>query len=67
MSVHRFLAWIRAKLRSSTESQLTEGVIISARLKELRDVTKFNPSETSQTQIESEDDQDKRSHDKFGT
>jgi hypothetical protein len=67
MSLHRFLAWIRAKHLSSIEPQLTEGFIISTRLKELRDVTKFNPSETVPTQIEREDDQDKRNHDKFGT
>ena len=67
MLVHRFLAWLRAKRRSSSEPQLSEGVIISTRLKELRDVTKFNPSETGQTQIEGEDDQDKKNHDKFGT
>ena len=67
MLVHRFLAWLRAKRRSSSEPQLMEGVIISTRLRELRDVPKCNPSETGSTQIESEDNQDKRNHDKFGT
>lgn len=67
MSVYRFLAWIRAKRAGSTQPELEEGVIISTRLRELRDVTKCNPSETGSTQIESEDDRDKRNHDKFGT
>jgi hypothetical protein len=67
MLLQRFLAWIRAKHRSSTEPQLTEGIIISTRLRELRDVTKSNPSETGSTQIERDDDHDTRSHDKFGT
>jgi hypothetical protein len=67
MLVHRFLAWLRAKRRGSSEPQLTEGVIISTRLRELRDVTQCNPSETGSTQSESENDQDKRNHDKFGT
>jgi hypothetical protein len=67
MLVHRFLAWLRAKRRSSSEPQLTEGVIITARLRELRDVTKCNPSETDPTQAQNEDDQDKKNRDKFGT
>jgi hypothetical protein len=41
--------------------------MITARLRELRDVTKCNPSETDPTQAQNEDDQDKKNRDKFGT
>jgi hypothetical protein len=68
MSVHRFLAWIRAKRRSVTQPQLSEGVIITTRLRELRDVTKCNSSETGPTQAQNnEGDQDKKKSEKFGT
>jgi len=67
MSVHRFLEWIRAKRPSSSEPQSKEGVMITTRLRELRDVTKCNPSEKDPTQAQNEDDQDKKNRDKFGT
>jgi len=66
MSLHQFLAWIRAKRRSSTLIQ-EEGVIISTRLKELGNLAKCDPNEKGSTQTQSEDDQDKKNRDKFGT
>jgi hypothetical protein len=75
MSVHRFLAWISAKLRSSAHPDLSEGVMISTRLRELRDVPKSNPTEMGPTQTQNivpkqtqnEDDQGRKNRDKFGT
>jgi hypothetical protein len=75
MSVHRFIAWIRARLRSSAHPDLSEGMIISTRLRELRDVPKSTPTEmgptqtqnTVPTQMQNEDHQGRRNRDKFGT
>jgi len=67
MSLHQFLAWIRAKRRSSTPIQLEEGVIISTRLKELGNLANCDPNEKGSTPTQSEDDQDKKNRDKFGT
>jgi hypothetical protein len=67
MSFHSFFAWIRATCRGSTPLEVEEGVVISTRLRELRSVTKCNPSEKSPTQAQDEDDEDKKNRDKFGT
>ena len=67
MSFHSFFAWIRATCRSSTPLEVEEGVVISTRLRELRSVTKSNPSEKGPTQTQDEDDEDKKNRDKFGT
>ena len=67
MPVHWFRAWIRAMCRSSVQPQLNEGVIITTRLRELRDVKKRNPNETGPTQAQNEDDQNKKNRDKCGT
>lgn len=67
MSLHQFLAWIRAKRHNLTPIQLEEGIIISTRLKELGNLTNCNPNEKGSTRTQREDDQDKKNRDKFGT
>ena len=67
MSVRRFFAWIRSKRHSSTQPQLNEGVIISTRLKELRDAPKCNPTEIGTAQTQNDGDQGRKNPDKFGT
>jgi len=67
MSVHRFFAWIRSKCHSSTQPQLNEGVIISTRLRELRDAPKCNPTDIGTAQTHNNDAQSRKNPDKFGT
>jgi hypothetical protein len=67
MSLHRLLAWIRTKRRGSTQPQDEPGVVISTRLKELRQVKSPKPVESASTEPHREDDQNQMNRDKFGT
>jgi hypothetical protein len=65
MSLHRLLAWIRTTRRDSTQLGAEEGLMISARLRDLSAGTNFQPAETAPTTEENERAQKNR--DKSGT